>query len=110
MALGLGSDWSNADAFITLDTASDCHCPPTSFGDGCERAIDVGPTVRDAQKNVIKFDGMATIPMAAAMNDETQTLLKAKFRFGETVSKPILSLLEVMDNGAEFWLSRESVH
>ena len=51
---------------------------------------------------------MATVPMAAWGNDETQTLLKAKFRQGETVSKPILSLLEVMDNGAEFWLSKDS--
>ncbi len=77
MALGRSSNWSNADTFITLDTASDCHCAPTSFGDGCERANDIGPTVRDAQKNVIKFDGMATISMAAARSDEAQTLLKA---------------------------------
>ncbi len=66
--------------------------------------------MRDAQKNVSTFDGMVAIPMAAAMSDETQTLLKAKFRLGETVSKPILSLPEAMDNGAGFWLSKESWH
>ena len=32
-------------------------------------------------------------------------LLKVNFRLGTTVSKPILSLLEIVDNGAEFWLS-----
>ena len=35
-----------------------------------------------------------------------QHLLKASFRVGETVSKPILSLMEIIDNGAEVWLRR----
>lgn len=32
-------------------------------------------------------------------------LMNAKFRVGPTVSKPILSLLSMMDRGAELWLS-----
>jgi hypothetical protein len=41
-----------------------------------------------------------------AQGDQGTHLLKANFRVGETVSKPILSLMEVIDNGAEVWLSK----
>ena len=60
--------------------------------------------MRDAQKKSIKFDAVATVPMTTT--ERLPTLLKANFRLGETVSKPILSLLEVIDNGAEVWLSK----
>jgi hypothetical protein len=91
--------------FITLvDTASDCHHAPSSFGEGCPRKADSGPTVRDAQRQTIKFDAVATVPMTTT--GEQASLLKANFRLGETVSKPILSLLEVIDNVAEVWFSK----
>ncbi|CAK0790198.1 unnamed protein product, partial [Prorocentrum cordatum] len=77
--------------FITLDTASDCH---------------VG--LLGAQRNEIKMDSIATVPMAVTDECEQLKLLKADFRLGDTVSKPILSLLEVMDKGAEFWLSAKT--
>ncbi|CAK0813201.1 unnamed protein product [Prorocentrum cordatum] len=76
--------------FTTLDTASDCH---------------VGPV---ASEKETKMDSIATVPMAVADDCEQPKLLKADFRLGDTVSKPILWLLEVMDKGAEFWLSAKT--
>jgi len=35
----------------------------------------------------------------------SQALMKAEFRLGESVSKPIISLMEIVDKGAEIWLS-----
>ncbi|CAK0875518.1 unnamed protein product, partial [Prorocentrum cordatum] len=94
--------------FITLDTASDCHVGPTFFGEGCRRGEDHGPRLLDAQRNEIKMDSIATVPMAVTDECEQLKLLKADFRLGDTVSKPILSLLEAMDKGAEFWLSAKT--
>ncbi|CAK0856887.1 unnamed protein product, partial [Prorocentrum cordatum] len=94
--------------FITLDTASDCHVGPVCFGEGCRRGEDRGPRLLDAQRKEIKMDSIATVPMAVADDCEQPRLLKADLRLGDTVSKPILSLLEVMDKGAEFWLSAKT--
>lgn len=92
--------------FLTLDTASDCHWAPTEFGDGCKQRADSSPMVWDAQK-VIEFDSVATVPMTTM--GPHATLLKAAFRLGSSVSKPILSFLEVVDNGAEVWLSKNEM-
>ena len=54
------------------------------------------------------MDTIATVPMAVDDGNEQTKLMKANFRLGDTVSKPILSLLEVMDKGAEFWLSAKT--
>ena len=97
----------DSTTFITMDTASDCHCAPTDFGEGCSQHEDAGPRVRDAQRQSIKFESVATVPMATT--GEQIELLKANFRLGATVSKPILSLLEVVDNGAEVWLSKDDM-
>ncbi|CAK0827956.1 unnamed protein product [Prorocentrum cordatum] len=94
--------------FITLDTASDCHVGPTCFGEGCKKGEDRGPRLLDAQRKEIKIDSIATVPMAVADDCEQPELLKADFRLGDAVSKPILSLLEVMGKGAEFWLSAKT--
>ncbi|CAK0815286.1 unnamed protein product, partial [Prorocentrum cordatum] len=94
--------------FITLDTASDCHVGPTFFGEGCRKGDDHGPRLLGAQRSEIKVDSIATVPMAVTDECEQLKLLKADFRLGDTVSKPILSLLEVMDKGAEFWLSAKT--
>ncbi|CAK0848676.1 unnamed protein product, partial [Prorocentrum cordatum] len=91
--------------FITLDTASDCHVGPTCFGEGCRRGEDRGPRLLGAQRKEIKMDSIATMPMAVADDCEQPRLLKADFRLCDTASKPFFSLLEVMDKGAEFWLS-----
>ena len=62
----------------------------------------------DARKKPIKMDVIATAPRAVDDEHNETKLLKANFRLGETVSKPILSPLEVMDKGAECWLSAKS--
>jgi hypothetical protein len=54
-------------AFITMDTASDCHCAPTDFGEGCSLKEDAGPRVRDTQCQRIKLDAVATVPMSEYM-------------------------------------------
>ena len=96
---------SDQTTFVTLDTASDVRYSLPSFGEGCEQGADHGPAVRDAQRRPMKFDAVATVPMTA-QGERSTHLLKANFRVGETVSKPILSLMEVIDNGAEVWLSK----
>ncbi|CAK0811260.1 unnamed protein product, partial [Prorocentrum cordatum] len=90
--------------FIALDTASDCHVGAICFGEGCKEGEGRGPRQLDAQRKEIKMDSIATVPMAVVDDCEQPKLLKADFRLGDAVSKPILSLLEVMDKGAEFWL------
>ena len=47
--------------FVTMDTASDVHCAPPSFSDGCKHEADHGPQVRDAQKKPIRFDAVAPV-------------------------------------------------
>ena len=95
------------DTFVTLDTAADGHCGPTWFGDGCAMGPDAGPTLRDAQRQAIDFEGVAKVPMVVHTEGGTQ-LLKASMRLGKTMSKPILSMLGVMDKGADFWLSSKT--
>eukprot|EP00959_Pyramimonas_sp_CCMP1952_P323880 6778285-Pyramimonas_sp.AAC.1 len=66
---------------------------PTAAHRGCVRKAGDGPELLGAQKQDIRTDSIATAPMAVD-NDNVQTkLLKADFRLGDTVSKPILSLL-----------------
>ena len=60
--------------------------------------------VRDAQKRPIAFHTVATVPMTTT--GDQAGLLMAKFSLGETASKPIPSLMEIVDNGAEFWLRK----
>jgi hypothetical protein len=95
------------DTFVTLDTAADGHCGPTWFGDGCAMGPDAGPTLRDAQRQVIDFESVAKVPMVVQTEGGAQ-LLKASMRLGKTMSKPILSMLGVMDKGADFWLSSKT--
>ncbi|CAK0905509.1 unnamed protein product, partial [Prorocentrum cordatum] len=89
-------------AFVALDTAGDCHVGPTTFGEGCRKVADNGPTLLDAQRQDIMMDSIATAPMAVDDDNEQTKLLQADFRLGDTASKPILSLFEVRGKGAEF--------
>ena len=63
------------------------------YGYGCKKEADSGPRVRDA--------------LAVEDAEHKQQLFKAKVRIGEKVSKPILSLLEMVDKGHSIWLDRE---
>ncbi|CAK0790328.1 unnamed protein product, partial [Prorocentrum cordatum] len=94
--------------FIALDTASVCHVGPTAFGDGCKQGADSGPRLLGAQRQDVKMDTIASLPMAVDDDSDQTKLLKADFRLGDAVSKPIFPLLEVMDKGAEFWLGAMS--
>ena len=95
--------------FVTLDTASDGHCGPPSFAKGCRMVQDEGPRLMDAQQKVIPMEGAAVVPMAALALEGKPQLLKAKVRVGETLRKPILSLLSVMDGNTDFWLSKQGM-
>jgi hypothetical protein len=66
--------------------------------------VDEGPMMRDAQKRPIPFVSSARIPMVAATAGGTCSLLKATMRLGPTISKPILSMFQMIDHGAEFTL------
>ncbi|CAK0880369.1 unnamed protein product, partial [Prorocentrum cordatum] len=93
---------------IALGAASDCRVGPTAFGEGCQQVADVGPRLLGAQRQWIKMGAVATVPMAVDYDDGQTKLLKADFGLGDTVSMPILSLLEVMDKVAEFWPSAKT--
>ncbi|CAK0834427.1 unnamed protein product, partial [Prorocentrum cordatum] len=102
---GMGLDGAT---FIALDTASDCHVGPIAFGEGCKQVADTGLGLLGAQRQEITMGAVATAPMAVDDDNEQTKLLKAGFRLGHTVSTPILSLLEEMDMGAEFWLGAKT--
>ena len=55
------------------------------------------------------MDRAAVVPMAASSGVGSAQLLKAMVRVGETVRKPILSLLTVMDGDTDFWLSKKGM-
>eukprot|EP00959_Pyramimonas_sp_CCMP1952_P012385 261719-Pyramimonas_sp.AAC.1 len=77
-------DEDEGTTFITLDTASDCHVGPTSFGEGCVKTADCGPKLLDAQRKPIKMEMIATVPMAVDNENEETKVLKADFRLGDT--------------------------
>eukprot|EP00974_Lingulodinium_polyedra_P115505 11155550-Lingulodinium_polyedra.AAC.1 len=49
---------------VTLGSASDGHCAPPSFAGACRVGTDEGPVLKDAQRQVIPFEGTASVPMA----------------------------------------------
>ena len=58
------SEGGGAMRRITLDSASDDHVLPASMvPEGAKQRLDSGPVLRDAQRDVIPLDGVATIPM-----------------------------------------------
>ena len=64
-----------------------------------------GPSLRDAQQKVIPFDGTVKAPMVA-LGKTKPAMLEPNFREGPTMTKPIMSLMQMVDAGAEFWLSQ----